>query len=61
MNYNLIEFYTSYGKLSQIPKSTNLEIIFSGRSNVGKSTLINKVFNRKNLARVSSAWKNCNY
>lgn len=30
------------------------EIVFSGRSNVGKSSLINKVFNRKNLARVSS-------
>ena len=28
--------------------------MFSGRSNVGKSSLINKIFNRKNLARVSS-------
>ena len=31
-----------------------MEIAFAGRSNVGKSTLINKIFNRKNLARVSS-------
>lgn len=54
MNYNLVEFFTSYGRLDQLPKTKNLEIIFAGKSNVGKSTLINKVFNRKNLARVSS-------
>ncbi|MGL5972619.1 MAG: ribosome biogenesis GTP-binding protein YihA/YsxC [Oscillospiraceae bacterium] len=54
MNYNLVEFYTSYGMAKQLPESTNLEIVFVGRSNVGKSTLINKVFNRKSLARVSS-------
>lgn len=54
MNYNKAEFYTSFGKLSQIPKSDRLEFAFSGRSNVGKSSLINKLLNRKNLARVSS-------
>lgn len=54
MNYNQAQFITSYGKFSQIPKSDRVEIAFSGRSNVGKSSLINKIFNRKSLARVSS-------
>ncbi len=54
MNYNKAEFFASYGKFSQIPPTERIEIAFSGRSNVGKSTLINKLFNRKNLARVSS-------
>ncbi len=54
MNFNKADFFTSYGKLSQIPKSTKVEIAFSGRSNVGKSSLINKILNRKSLAKVSS-------
>ena len=54
MNYNKAEIYASYGKFSQIPPCDRVEIAFAGRSNVGKSTLINKIFNRKNLARVSS-------
>ncbi len=54
MNFNTAEFYTSFGKLSQLPPSERLEIAFSGRSNVGKSSLINKILNRKSLARVSS-------
>lgn len=54
MNFNLVEFYTSYGKISQLENTQNKEIVFVGRSNVGKSTLINKIFNRKSLARVSS-------
>lgn len=54
MNYNNAEFYTSYGSFKQIPKSERTEIAFSGRSNVGKSSLINKIFNRKSLARVSA-------
>ena len=54
MNYNQAQFITSYGKFSQIPKSDRTEIAFSGRSNVGKSSLINKIFNRRSLARVSS-------
>lgn len=53
MNYNKVEFYASYGLYSQIPQSEKIEIAFAGRSNVGKSTLINKIFNRKSLARVS--------
>lgn len=54
MNFNKAEFYTSYGKFSQIPQSEKIEIAFAGRSNVGKSSLINKIFNRKALAKVSS-------
>lgn len=54
MNYNKVEFKASYAKFNQIPKSEKLEFAFSGRSNVGKSSLINKIMNRKSLARVSS-------
>ena len=54
MNFNKAEFYISYGKYSQIPQSDRIEIAFAGRSNVGKSSLINKIFNRKALAKVSS-------
>lgn len=54
MNYNNAKFHISYGKFEQIPPCDRAEIAFSGRSNVGKSSLINKVFNRKNLARVSA-------
>lgn len=54
MNFNKAEFYKSYGTYSQLPESSCIEIAFSGRSNVGKSSLINKVLNRKALAKVSS-------
>lgn len=54
LNYNKAEFTAAYGNFSQIPSPERIEIAFAGHSNVGKSTLINKLFNRKNLARVSS-------
>ncbi|MCI5667678.1 MAG: ribosome biogenesis GTP-binding protein YihA/YsxC [Oscillospiraceae bacterium] len=54
MNYNNAQFFTSYGSFRQIPPTDRTEIAFSGRSNVGKSSLINKIFNRKSLARVSA-------
>ncbi len=54
MNFNKADFFRSYGEFSQLPPSEKIEIAFAGRSNVGKSSLINKIFNRKNLARVSS-------
>lgn len=54
MRFDKIEFTAAYGTSKQLPPSKEAEIVFSGRSNVGKSSLINKVFNRKNLARVSS-------
>ncbi|MBO4876691.1 MAG: YihA family ribosome biogenesis GTP-binding protein [Ruminococcus sp.] len=54
LNYNKAEYAASYGKFSQLPPPELAELAFAGHSNVGKSTLINKLFNRKNLARVSS-------
>lgn len=54
MNWNKAEFEAAFGTAKQLPKCERPEIAFSGRSNVGKSTLINKIFNRKNLARVSA-------
>ena len=54
MRFDKIDFTAAYGTSKQLPASGMPEIVFSGRSNVGKSSLINKVFNRKSLARVSS-------
>lgn len=54
MNINNIKFEASYGVSSQLPPSSLPEIVFAGKSNVGKSSLLNKLFNRKSLARVSS-------
>lgn len=48
------KFITSASRLEECPKSTLSEICFAGRSNVGKSTLINKLTNRKNLAKTSN-------
>ena len=54
MNYNNAAFLASYGLSSQLPASDRPEFVCSGRSNVGNSSLINKLCNRKNLARVSA-------
>lgn len=54
MNFNTAEFKASYGRSDQIPPSDLPEIVFSGKSNVGKSSLINKILNRKSIAKVSS-------
>ena len=54
MNFNIVEFEASYGKSKQIPESDMPEIVFSGKSNVGKSSLINKILYRKSIARVSA-------
>ena len=54
MNYNRSEFQASYGLSSQLPESDRPEFVFSGRSNVGKSSVINRLLNRKNFARVGS-------
>ncbi len=54
MNWNKVEFEAAFGTLEQLTESTLPEICFSGRSNVGKSSLINKILNRKSIARVSS-------
>lgn len=54
INFSNVKFDRAYGTLSQLPPSTLPEVSFAGRSNVGKSSLINKLFNRKSLAKVSS-------
>ena len=54
MNFNKAEFEFAVGAASQLKPSEMPEVIFSGRSNVGKSSLINKLVNRKALARVSA-------
>ncbi|MEE1056818.1 MAG: ribosome biogenesis GTP-binding protein YihA/YsxC [Acutalibacteraceae bacterium] len=53
MNFVNAELLYTAGKASQLKSSDLPEIVFSGRSNVGKSSLINKLVNRKSLARVS--------
>ena len=54
INYQLAHFVASYGAVSQIPESTAPEVSFVGRSNVGKSSIMNKLFGRKGLVKVSS-------
>ena len=48
-----VELETVCGVTSRLPDNALPEAAFAGKSNVGKSSLINKFFNRKNLARVS--------
>lgn len=54
MNYHKVKFLTSFGSMGQLPPSQKPEVVFAGRSNVGKSSLINRLFNQKSLARVSA-------
>lgn len=54
MNLNNVELLISAVKRAQYPDNKLPEIAFAGRSNVGKSSLINKLLNRKSLARVSA-------
>lgn len=54
MNFNEVCFEFAAGLAEQLPESDLPEIVFSGHSNVGKSSLINKLVQRKALARVSS-------
>ena len=54
MNYALAAFRCSFGLESQLPPPKSPEIVFSGRSNVGKSSAINRIFQRKSLARTSA-------
>jgi len=48
------EFVTSVASLAQLPSRRRPEIAVAGRSNVGKSSLINSLLGRRSLARVSS-------
>jgi GTP-binding protein len=48
------EFAAAAKSAGELPPPTQIEIAFAGRSNVGKSSLLNKLMNRRNLARTSS-------
>jgi len=52
MNLNNVEFLISAASPGAFPKTRYPEIAFAGKSNVGKSSVINRVLNRKNFARV---------
>ncbi|MBO7701802.1 MAG: YihA family ribosome biogenesis GTP-binding protein [Eggerthellaceae bacterium] len=53
INFRGATFERSYGTSAQLPESTLPEIAFAGRSNVGKSSLLNKLCDHKGLAKVS--------
>jgi len=54
MKINAAEFYKSFFKFADLPAPGLPEIAFAGRSNVGKSSLINKLLNRRGIAKTSS-------
>ena len=54
MRFSSIEFTIGAVRPADLPAGGRSEIAFSGRSNVGKSSLINRLVQRKKLARTSS-------
>lgn len=55
LNVNKAEFVRSAVKAADFPRDRLPQVVFAGRSNVGKSSVINRLLNRKNLARVGAA------
>ena len=55
VNWNMAEFVRSVAKPADFPRDGLPQVVFAGRSNVGKSSVINRLLNRKNFARVGSA------
>lgn len=54
MKITSVDFVTSAVRKSQYPEDKKVEFLMIGRSNVGKSSFINTLVNRKNIARISS-------
>ena len=54
VNWNLAQFIRSAAKPTDFPRDRLPQVVFAGRSNVGKSSVINRLLNRKNIARVGS-------
>ena len=54
INLNQAEFIRSAAKPADFPKDRMPQVVFAGRSNVGKSSVINRLLNRKNFARVGA-------
>ena len=54
VNLNMAEFVRSAAKSADFPRDRLPQIAFAGRSNVGKSSVINRLLNRKNFARVGA-------
>ena len=52
--FNSQKFIASTFNITELPKQTFPEVVLCGRSNVGKSSFINSLFNRKDLAKISS-------
>ena len=52
MNFQKVDFLISAASPQQFPKERLPEIAFAGKSNVGKSSVINRILQRKNFARV---------
>ena len=52
MNFNKVEFLISAASPKDFPQNRLPEIAFAGKSNVGKSSVINRILQRKNFARV---------
>ena len=52
MNFQNVEFVKSAASAADFPKTRLPEIAFAGKSNVGKSSVINRLLQRKNFARV---------
>ena len=55
LNLQKAEFLTSIADLNKVPGDGLPQIVFSGKSNVGKSSVINRVLQRKNFARVGES------
>ena len=55
MNFQKVEFVKSGASMEGLPPASMPEIAFAGKSNVGKSSVINRILQRKNFARVGEA------